>query len=421
METIKINKNISLHYVEMKKLKTTVVGMYIRRRLKKEEASLNAVLPYVLKSGCKKYPSLLDINKHLQSLYGATLNGGVLKNGNNQVIFFDAETISDKYAPNGEKLIGETVDLLMNVVFKPLISDNSFDEEIVEREKKTVKNRIESLINDKRSYAQIRCIQEVCKDDIFSVSKFGDIKDVEKITPKSLYEHYKNIITSSQIDIFIAGDCDFNELRDVINDSVKELEFSVPEISETNKIKYKDGVNNVVDHMDVTQGKLSIGFVTDINAKDEEYPALVVANSIYGAGTHSKLFNNVREKLSLAYYASSSLNKFKGIMTVNAGIEFDNFKKAYDESILQLDEIVKGNITDNELTFSKSTIINNLDSYFDDQRYMQLYSLDCLYLGISPDLEEYKRKIKAVTKENVVEVSKKIKEDTVYFLSGKEN
>ena len=172
--------------------------------------------------------------------------------------------------------------------------------------------------------------------------------------------------------------------------------------------------------MDVTQGKLSIGFVTGINAKDKEYPGLVVANSIYGAGTHSKLFNNVREKLSLAYYASSSVNKFKGIMTVNAGIEFDNFKKAYDESILQLEEISNGNITDDELEFSISTIVNNLDSYYDDQRYMQLYSLDCLYLGTSSDLEDYKKRIKAVKKEDVINVVKKIKQDTVYFLAGKE-
>ena len=420
METIKINENISLHYIEMKKLKTTVVGMYIRRPLKKEEAAFNAVLPYVLKSGCQKYPGISDINIQLQSLYGASLNGGVLKNGDNQIIFFDAETISDKYAPNGEHLISDTIDMLMNVVFKPKVSQNSFDCDIVEREKKTVKNRIESLINDKRSYAQQRCIQEVCQNDIFSISKFGDIKDVEKITSKSLYDHYQNIITSSQIDIFVAGDTDCEALRNVIEQSVEGLSFSVPKIFETNKIEYKDKINNVTENMDVTQGKLSIGFVTGINAKDKEYPGLVVANSIYGAGTHSKLFNNVREKLSLAYYASSSVNKFKGIMTVNAGIEFDNFKKAYDESILQLEEISKGNITDDELEFSISTIVNNLDSYYDDQRYMQLYSLDCLYLGISPDLEDYKKRIKAVTKEDVINVVKKIKQDTVYFLAGKE-
>lgn len=417
MKNIKTNNNISLHYIEMKKLKTTVCGMYIKRKLKSDSASMNATLSYVLKNGCKKFPTLTEINRELQSLYGATLNSGVIKNGDNHVIFFDAETISDKYAPNGENLVLGLVEMLMNVVFCPYVVDGGFDKEIVKREKNTVINRINSLINDKRSYAQLRCTQELCENDSFSISKFGEIEDVEKIDEKSLYEYYKSIITSSQIDIFVAGECDCTQITELVDDFLKDLSFSEPCEIINKKIQFKSDKKNVEEKMEVTQGKLSIGFVTDINAKDPQYPALVVANSIYGAGTHSKLFNNVREKLSLAYYASSGLNKYKGILLVNAGIECENFKKAYDEAILQLDELKKGNITSEELEFSKKTIINNLDAYYDDQRYMQLYCLDCIYLGITPNLEDYKEKIKSVTKEDVIKVSQNIKETVVYFLT----
>lgn len=418
METIKINNNISLHYIEMTKLKTTDVGIYIRRGLSEDDASKNALLPYVLKSGCKPYPTNLEIAKKLKDLYGATLDSGVIKNGNSQVIFINSETISDKFAPEGENLSQELMDLLMSIIFKPLTENGAFSKEFVEREKTTVKNKIKALINDKRSYAATRCTQEICKNDVFAISKYGSEESVDRIDEKLLYEHYKKIITSSQVDIFVCGDADIKKLSDKIKEYTNNLEFSEFEAVENTVIKASDK-KDVCERMDVTQGKLSIGFTTEICAKDNEYPALVIANSIYGAGTHSKLFNNVREKLSLAYYASSQLNKYKGIIIVNAGIEFKNFQKAYDESILQLEEIKKGNISDDEIAFSKSTIINNLDTYYDDQRYMQLYVLDCLYLGINPDLEAYKEKINAVTKEDVINVIKNASENTVYFLTGK--
>ena len=403
----------------MKKLKTTVTGIYIRRKLDREEAAINAVLPYVLKSGCKKYPTVSEIGKYLQSLYGASLSGGVIKNGDNQVIFFDAETISDKYTPENEALSGEMIKLMMSVIFEPMVSDNAFIEETVEREKKTVINKIKAMINDKRTYAKNRCIEEMCEGDAFAISKYGTEEGVNSVTPKTLYEHYKKILTSSRIDIFVCGDADCERLTEEINKYLVGLNFTPYEKIDNTKLKYKDKINKVTDKMDVTQGKLAIGFVTDINAADKDYPALVVANGIYGSGTQSKLFNNVREKLSLAYYASSSINKYKGIITVNAGIEFENFQKAYDESILQLDNLKKGEISEDEFNFTINTIINALDTAYDDQRYMQLYSLDCLYLGTVPDLEGYKNKIKSVTKEDIVRAAAKIKEDTVYFLTKK--
>lgn len=419
METLKINDNISLNYIDMKKLKTNVVGIYIRRPLKEEEASKNAVLSYVLKNGCKKFDTTLKITRQLQNLYGATLNAGVIKNGDNQVIYFDAETISDKYAPEGEKLTNELLNLLLNVIFKPLAENNSFNKDIVEREKKTLINRIDSLINDKRAYAQLRCNEEMCKGDNYSLTRLGTKESALKIDEKSLYEHYEKIIASSEIDIFISGEANINEAKNVVIDFVKDVNFKKAEIPETKIIEKSENINNVTDKLDVTQGKLSIGFTTQISAKDKDYPALVVANSIFGSGTHSKLFNNVREKLSLAYYASSSLHKFKGIMFVDAGIEFDKFEEAYKETIYQLNALKRGEISDEELKFSKSTIINSLNSYYDDQRYMQMYALDCLYLGTSCDIEKYKTDIENVTIEDILRVSKNISENTVYFLTGK--
>ncbi len=419
METIKINDNISLNYIEMKKLKTNVVGVYLRRPLKEDEASKNAVLSYVLKSGCKMLPTTLEITRHLQDLYGATLNSGVIKSGDNQAIFFDAETISDKYAPQNEKLTNELLKLLLNVIFKPLTDNNSFKKDIVLREKKTVNDKIDSLINDKRAYAKMRCNEEVCNGDVYALTRFGTKKALDEINEVNLYSHYENIISSSQIDIFISGEAVIDEAKKLISDFVKNIEFKKPDEIKTNKISKSNNVKNIKDSLDVTQGKLSIGFTTGINASDKDFPALVVANSIFGAGTHSKLFNNVREKLSLAYYASSSLNKFKGLMFVDAGIEFSNFNKAYKETIAQLNALKNGEISDEEISSSKNAIINSLNTYYDDQRYMQMYAIDCIYLGINCDIEKYKKDILAITIEDVMRVVPDICENTVYFLAGK--
>ncbi len=420
MKTITVNENISLHYIEMKKLKTTVVGTYIRRNMSADEASENAVLPYVLKSGCKKLSTTRDIALHLQGLYGASLNGGVLKNGDNQIIFFDAETISDRYAPNGEKLCKELISLLMSVIFEPYTVEGVFDENTVAREKQTVKNKLEATINDKRSYAQIRCLEELCHGDAFAISKFGTLEDIDKITPEVLFRHYEKIITSSQIDIFVCGEADFDELGQLVEEYTKNLTFKKAEYQPAKVISKREGIENVTDKMEVTQGKLSVGFTTGVNAKDSQYPAMLVANSIFGAGTHSKLFNNVREKLSLAYYASSQYNKYKGFVVMNAGIEFENFKKAYDESIFQLEELKQGKISDDEFNFSKLTLINSINSYYDDQRYMQLYALDSLYLGMDTDPDALKKGIEAVGREDVIAAAQKITPNIVYFLSGTE-
>lgn len=418
-KTIVVNKNTSLHYIEMKKLKTTVVGVYIRRRLSEEEAAYNAVLPYVLKSGCKKYPTIMAINERLEELYGAKLNGGVLKNGDNQVIFFDAETISDRYAPNREPLVSDLISLLMSVLFEPAVRCGAFNSETVKREKKTVKDKIDALINDKRTYAITRCTEEMCKDSAFAISKYGTAEQLDSVGAKDLYAHYKKIITSSQIDIFVAGEADCEKLTEEIKKYTEKLEFTEAVYEKQAAVSFDADTKNVTDKFEVTQGKLVIGYTTGINALSAEYPAMLLADSIYGAGTFSKLFNNVREKLSLAYYAASRLNKYNGIVLVDAGIEFENFKKAYDEICIQLKALKDGEISDDEFNFSKIAAINALDSYYDDQRYMQLYVLDCIYLGIEADIEKFKEKINAVTKEEIKAAAEKIKENTVYFLTGK--
>lgn len=422
MQTITINENIRVNLISMTKLKTTSVAVYIHRPLCKEEASLNALLPLVLKSGSRMQPSRELIAQYLDNLYGASMGATVLKRGEDQLIYFDAETISDRYAPNGEKLLSELLKLLMSVIFDPDVQNGAFNAKTVEQEKINAADKIDAFVNDKRQYASSRCQQELARGTNFAILRFGDKEQLAKITAEDLYSYYKSMITSSVIDIYICGDADINEAAEAVKEYTAHLAFTPAEIPQTDIITRADTeLHNVTESMNVAQGKLSMGFLTNVRPTDDDYFALVVFNSVFGAGAHSKLFNNVREKLSLAYYASSQLVKQKGLIVVNAGIEFENFQKAYDETLVQLDEIRSGKISEHEFTSSINAIVNTCKSYYDDQRALATYYLSERIAGTNITLEEYIEKVQKVTPEQVSAVAKKLTLDTVYFLKGKEN
>ena len=278
--------------------------------------------------------------------------------------------------------------------------------------------KIENVINDKRVYAIYRCQEEMSKGDPFEVPRLGYVEDMKKMTVDELYAYYKELIISSPIDIYVCGDTDIWEIEKEIREVVSEYSFKKAEMPKSNILSKKDKVNNVTEKLDVTQGKLAIGFLTGITPRDKDYFAMTVANAIFGGGAQSKLFNNVREKLSLAYYAGSMLNKYKGMLLVNAGIEFENFKKAYDETLVQLEEIKKGNISDLEIESSKKFLINSLVTTYDDQMALISFYLNQKIGQTDLDIEECIEGIRPVTKEDVARVMQKVSLDTVYFLAG---
>ena len=416
MESYKINENITLHYIPMTKLKTTSVGIYIGRALDRQEVSFNAVLPYVLMKGCKEAENASEIAKNLQDLYGARFYTGVNKRGDNQFINFEGEVISDRFAPNREKLLKGLIDLMLSVVFEPMSEDGGFVFDVTEREKQNCITKIEGLINNKRTYANIRMIEEMFKEENYSISEYGYIDDIKKITSVSLYEHYKKIIGASVINIFVCGELNIHEIREEIEGKVKGISFVGAELKKSKIIKKESEKEDVREYTDLTQGKLSIGFRTNVSESDEDYWALMLANNIYGGGLGSKLFNNVREKLSLAYYVSTNIDKYKGFMLLNAGIAFEKLEEAENEIFIQLDEMKKGNISDEEMENSKSEIINSLNSCYDDQKQLQSYYMGNIIAGTNVSLEEYKENIMKVTKQQVIDVINKVETDTVYFL-----
>lgn len=413
-EKIEIKNGINLYYIPTKKFKTTAFSIYIHRPLTREECTLNALLSMVLRRGCPMFPKSKELSRHLDNLYGVSFSTTVRKKAERQIICANFQFINEKFLEERANIL----DGVLNLAKDAILSQTSFDEEYLKQEKENLRMHILSIINDKRQYASQKCIEIMCKDEPYGISKSGYIEDLDSITSSSLYEHYKNTVLKSPVDIFINGDVDIEYVTKKIKEIFENIEVTENIPAPSDVKKSVEEVKNVTEQQQIVQGKLSIGFRTNVFATDNDYPALMMYNSILGCGIFSKLFNNVREKLSLCYYASSSIDHLKGIMTINSGIEVANFQKAYDEIFVQMDDIKNGNISDMEMSAAVLGTVNSINSISDNPFALDDYYLGKIISGNLIGLDELADKIQSVTKEQIMDVANKIELDTVFFLKG---
>jgi len=382
-----LREGLNLYHMETAQFKTFHFSLYFHRQLQKEEVSLNALLPYVLKQGSRHYPSGSAVYQELESLYGGTFDVTVRKKGDDQVLGFHFEFVSPTYIPNDSGYLDRVLSFVFDPFFHPLKEGEGFSTTIVEREKKNLDDYIHGVINDKKEYADLRCKEEMFQGEPFSLFEYGLLSTLEEITPKALYQHFKKVLSQSKIDAFLIGDVSKDAFVTPLSRLPQGEHPSAYPSIQLKELPKK--VREVKEKMPVAQGKLSMGFVTGIAATDPQSLALTVANSVFGSGAHSKLFNHVREKLSLCYYAYSRVDKFKGILTVSSGVEFKNFKAAHDEILLQLQQVKNGNITKEELTAAKGSLINTLLSMKDNPAIAEDYYLNGAVGGKSLSVSEY--------------------------------
>ena len=418
-----INKHISdginLYYIPDFKYKTVSMTAFMHRKLSREEATYNALLSKVLKRGTEKCNNIYELNVYADSLYGALYDVNISKKAHVQSIVSSVNFLQDEYTE--ENIARECTAFMLDLLYRPYVTDNCFDKAVFDVEKQNLRDDIEGLINDKRSYANFRCIEEMCKGEENAVFEFGYLEDLDEIDHIKLYEHYKKIRFTSPVDIFVVGNISIDELCGYIRDYLSEFEFNIKSLDSARTPSTKvSEVKYVEDVFDVAQGKLAMGFRTGITIDDDRYYALLLGNSIFGSGAHSRLFNTVREKLSLCYYASSMTDKFRGLMLVSSGIEFSNFEKAKNEIEKQLTNIKSGDFTEEEFVVSKNYLINNYRSMKDSPYAMKDYYRGHCFSKNHDTIDEAIQKINALTPEDVKVALSQIELDTVYFLKGKE-
>ena len=415
-----IKKGIKLHFIHNDKFKTNLVSVFITTKLNRENVTKNALIPAILRRGSQNMQTQEAISKTLEEMYGASFNCGIDKRGDNQILKFYMESINDNFLPqNEENMLNTTITKLFEIVFNPFTENGAFSTEYLEQEKNNIKQLIEGKIDNKARYALDRCTEEMYKNKTFSLYKYGYVEDLQKIEAQSLYEHYKKIIQTSKIDIFVSGIID-EKVYDFVKKSeeIQKLTPRKPEIIMPSlETEPQNNEKVVQESMDVTQGKLILGLNVALQNEDMQYDALVY-NSILGGSANSKLFQNVREKASLAYVASSSYLKAKNNIFINCGIEIANFEKALKIVKEQLQQMKSGDFTDNDVEIAKKGLIDAIKTIDDEQDTEIIYFFGQEFNSHPFDIQQYIDRISKVTKEAVLKVAQDVTIDTIYFLKN---
>ena len=392
--------------LQSNKFKTNLVALLITVPLTKENCTKNALLTSVLRRGTNNLKTQEEIAKRLEELYGAGFNCGVDKLGNYHVLKFYLETLENTYTLNNENLLQEGVNLLLDIVFNPLVENNGFNKLYVDQEKLNLQRLIESRKDNKALYAKERCLENMFADESYSLYKYGSVEDLANINEINLYAYYKELLKDCKIDLYITG-------NNIDNIKVPEiLSKNLPQIPNVHIAPSKPNVVNEIQ--DVTQGKLIIGLDVD----DKNKTAVSMYNTILGGGANSKLFQNVREKASLAYSAGSSYIRRKNVILIQTGIEIENYDKALKIVEEQLEDMKNGKISDGEFNSAKQLIVSSIELIEESKEDMITFYFDQNLFEEHLNVTEYKEMIKKVTKDDVIKVAQKVKEDTIYFLTN---
>lgn len=414
-----IKPGITLHKINTNKFKTNLFSIFLTTKLNRENVTKNALLTAVLRRGTKKLTTQEEISKYLENMYGASFDCGVEKSGDNHVIKFYLESINNEFLPTEENLSKECMDVLLDIVFNPYIEDGSFKKEFVEGEKENLKQIIEGKIDNKARYAFDRCIEEMYKNEPYGLYKYGYIDDLKSIDNKNLYEYYRDFIKDVKIDIFVSGDLDekiVSEIKE--NEIIKNLEEreAVYNVNKENQLKDKVSEPKVIiESMQIAQGKLILGLDVLDNKKENRYQTSVY-NVILGGSANSKMFQNVREKASLAYTAGSNYLRQKDNIFIKCGIDIPNYEKALEIIKEQLKQMENGDFTEEDIDNAKTIIKASVESIPESQDSEITYYFSQELSEEFVSIEEYIKNIEKVSKEQIVEIAKKIQINTIYFL-----
>ena len=417
---VTIKNGIKLHEIQTDKFKTNLIAVMLTTKLKKENVTKNALIPTVLKRGTAKMNTQEEINKTLEEMYGASFDCGIDKTGDNQVIKFYIESINDEFLPNNnENMLKKSLDKIFELIFNPYLENGTFKKEYVEQEKENLKQIIQSKIDYKARYALDRCIEEMYKDEPFGLYKYGDVKDLQNINEKNLYDYYIDFINTCKIDIYVSGILN-NEIENIIKNNeniIKLRDRDAQYKSYEPKTKKVEEEKEIQESMEVTQGKIVIGLDVNIDDEDLRYDVMIY-NSILGGSANSKLFQNVREKASLAYTASSSYYRLKNNIFINCGIEIENYEKALEIIKKQIEDMKNGDFTDEEIENAKKGIIAAIKTIDDEQDTEITYFFGQELSNVKNSLEEYIKKIQSVNRESILNIANKVSINTIYFLKN---
>lgn len=419
-----IKEGIKVHLIKNDNFKTDFTVVFLTIPLEKENITKNALIPAILRSGSYKYETYQKISEELEMLYGASFDCGIDKTGDNLVLKFYIESINDNYLPQINNNLEKVLEILLDIIFDPKVTNDEFEAEYIEIEKRNLEMIIKAQKDDKDQYAYDRCINIMYNNSGYGLSKYGNLEDLQAINSHNLYEQYKQLIDNAKIDIIISGDYEEEKILNYVetNELIKKLN---PRKEKININKYsteikdkKDKANEINEELDIVQGKLVIGLDILPNELGDFRFISILYNAIFGNGVSSKLFQIVREKESLAYTAKSEYIAQKNNIFIRCGIECQNYEKATELIKKLLEDMKNGEFSEEDITKAKDYILAGVDAINEEQDSQILFLFGQELTKMPLTIEEHKNNIQKVTKEQIVEFANKIQLNTIYFLKN---
>jgi predicted Zn-dependent peptidase len=399
-----------------RKFKTITLSLYVHQPLGAEATKI-ALLPQVLRRGCKGFPDMRTIVVYLEDLFGASMGADIAKIGERQMMIFRFEVVNDRFAPKKINALDKSIQFLWKILSQPVVTKGGLDADYVAQEKENLKRLIEGMINERMSYAYERCIQEMCKDEAYARYEYGRLDEIEAITPKDLLKLHGRLLLEAPIDLFVSGDVDPKKVAAIAKKTFKFKKRKIRPIPPT-EVRQGDGkLQEHVERLDVEQGKMVFGCRTGVIWGAPETFPLVMYNGLLGAFPHSKLFANVREKEGLAYAVHSSLDHTKGLLFITAGIDPAKYTKCIEVIKQQMADLASGKINDDEWEKTRLTITDRVRSREDNPSAKIGSFLEMSLNGKPMTAAQVIDGVNRVSRADVVRAAMRIKPDTIFYLT----
>ncbi len=417
IDTMELCPGVTLRCRQESRFKQGALSIQLVRPMCQAEAALNALLPAVLLRGTESCADLRSITQRLDELYGASVSTLVRRIGDYQTTGLYCGFMEDKYALPGDRVLEPMAAFLGELLLRPALEHGIFRQDYVESERKNLISTIEAERNDKRAYCAAQMLKTMCKADSYGIPRLGDKEAVAAITPEALYAHYQRILRESRVEIFYVGSAGIKAVAALMKKVLGEQNRNYVNLPPQTPFNDQGG-NDQTEEMEITQGKLSMGFVTPITNQSPQFASMQLFNTIFGAGMTSKLFMNVREKMSLCYAIGSGYYGSKGILTVSAGIDCQQEPVVRREILRQLEACQNGEISGEELAAAKEAVLSSLRSVHDSPGSIEGFYATAALSGLGRMPDVYMAEVAAVTAADVVAAAKTVRLHTTYFLKG---
>lgn len=417
LQTIELLPGVVLRCFPDDRFKQGCLSIQLVRQMCSEESGMNALIPAVLLRGSQRHTDMRAVTQRLDELYGASIGALVRRIGDRQTIGFYCAFMEDRFALEGDRVLAPMVEFAEELLLHPDLEEGCFRRDYVESEKKNLIATIESQRNDKRAYAAAEMMKKMCRGDSFGIPRLGEREQVAAVTPKALFDHYRRILQESPVELFYVGSAPAEEVAALLAPIFRDLD-RVPLPLPPQTAFCDEGESDTVEEMDVAQARLCMGLLTPITIRDRAFAAMQVLNTVFGGGMTSKLFMNVRERLSLCYEIGSGFYGSKGILTVNAGVDGDKLTAVRDEIMAQLNACKTGDITTGELTAAKEALLSGLRSTHDSPGAIEGYYATAALSGLMATPGEYMAAVESVTLEDVIQAAGSLHLHTTYVLKG---